>query len=130
MLLLQVSFPFHDAEDDWIKVGLGLGNAAVLPSPQCSLSTKAKLVTVLQPEHLRRARVYDTHTKQWSLITPAQTWRDGEVEACSHCIKKALSHTVIMMGVAAALHCGQAPTALLHEECSAHIDCDLWLMRI
>lgn len=122
MLLLQVSFPFHDAEDDWIKVGLAQGNAAVLHSPQCSLSTKTKLVTVLQPEHLRRARVYDTHTKQWSLITPAQTWRDGEVCSMFTLHGKASSHTIILMGVSAALHCGQAPTALLHEECRAHID--------
>lgn len=28
---------------------------------------------------LRRARIYDSHTRQWALITPAQEWDDGEV---------------------------------------------------
>ena len=28
---------------------------------------------------LRRARVYDSHTRHWSLITPDQDWEDGEV---------------------------------------------------
>ena len=28
---------------------------------------------------LRRARIYDSHTRQWALITPAQEWEDGEV---------------------------------------------------
>ena len=31
---------------------------------------------------LRRARIYDSHTRQWALITPAQQWEDGEV-CCS-----------------------------------------------
>ncbi|KAL3140499.1 hypothetical protein ABBQ32_005085 [Trebouxia sp. C0010 RCD-2024] len=47
-----VSYPFHDAPDDHIK-----------------------------PEMLRRARVYDSHTRWWALITPGQDWEDGEVSS-------------------------------------------------
>lgn len=47
-----VSYPFHDAPDERVK-----------------------------PEMLRRARVYDSHTRQWALITPAQEWEDGEVSS-------------------------------------------------
>lgn len=75
-LLLQVSFPFHDAEDDWIKVRYWLHLA------QTRHTSLVSIYCVLQPEHIRRARVYDKHTREWSLITPGQTWRDGEVQSC------------------------------------------------
>ena len=78
-LFLQVSYPFHDAPDEHVKV--------------CRLSCKqppASLMCLvlrehccmMQPEMLRRARVYDSHTRQWALITPAQEWEDGEVCYC------------------------------------------------
>ncbi|DBB17636.1 TPA: hypothetical protein ACH3X3_002680 [Trebouxia sp. C0006] len=47
-----VSYPFHDAPDEQVK-----------------------------PELLRRARVYDAQTRQWSLVTPNQEWKDGEVSS-------------------------------------------------
>ncbi|DBA79906.1 TPA: FACT complex subunit, variant 2 [Trebouxia sp. C0004] len=47
-----VSYPFHDAPDEQVK-----------------------------PELLRRARVYDAQTRHWSLVTPNQEWKDGEVSS-------------------------------------------------
>lgn len=38
-----------------------------------------KVCCMMQPEMLRRARVYDSHTRWWALITPGQDWEDGEV---------------------------------------------------
>ncbi|KAL3158372.1 High mobility group [Trebouxia sp. C0009 RCD-2024] len=36
---------------------------------------------MMQPDMLRRARVYDSHTRRWALITPGQDWEDGEVSS-------------------------------------------------
>lgn len=33
----------------------------------------------MQPENIRRARLYEKDTRRWMIIKPDQSWEDGEV---------------------------------------------------